>query len=175
MASQRKSSQSLEAMLLLSCLRRTFPAADLGMEFVKTTFLTFLYGATCHEKTFFQSYNDLVIISKASSQQLMLSLGYSKRMKCWNYQYMNTKYKVNMEYLFSDIIHNSCLRKSASMLLHYKCHWYLPRFFIQDTGGKKGMIFICKFITNYYRNFKQLEYIWTSEIDIRDGLYEHVW
>lgn len=46
----KKMPQSLEVKQFLSCFRRIFPVADLGILSVKTTFRTFLYGATCQEK-----------------------------------------------------------------------------------------------------------------------------
>jgi len=53
----QKMPQSLEVRQFLSCFRRIFPVADLGILSVKTTFQTFLYGATCQEKKRFKCEN----------------------------------------------------------------------------------------------------------------------
>jgi hypothetical protein len=63
------------------------------MESVKITFLTFLYGATCQEKkTFFQSYNDLLTVSKASTQAVGGQLGLRRINKVLKYENTHISY-----------------------------------------------------------------------------------
>jgi len=51
---------------------------------------------------------------------------------------MHRATELKMKYLFRDIVHNSFWGEPASILSHHKCHRYLPRFFIQGTGGKQN-------------------------------------